>query len=432
MTPDVLVLGAGAAGLGAAQTLRACSHNALVLEARDRVGGRIWTEPVGGVPVDLGAAWIHGYERNPLRPLADAARLRLVRSDTIDLGAPYRLYGPDGREWSPTERDALEHAFEDVHEQLQAQVQEWSASGAPDRSLAAALDALKVPGDWRAGITYKFLSEVVHEYADDLSTLSALAFDDDPTATLFGAHDMLPVGTGYAPLVEQMCSGLDIQLGQVVTAIEVEDSQVVVVLKTGKRVSAPHCIVTLPLGVLQERSIAFTPDLPAAQWAALDRLGAGLLDKLVLVFPRVQWPLDVDWFGHLATEEERWCQWVNLARHCGAPILIGELAGDFARRAESQSDDALVASALRTLRRMFGQDLPDPVAVRRTRWRLDPFARGSYAHLTPGATPADRDRVSAPHLGRVFFAGEHTYRHCPTNVHGAWLSGVRAATHCLE
>lgn len=431
MTPDVLVLGAGAAGLGAAQTLRACGRSALVLEARDRVGGRIWTESVGGVPIDLGAAWIHGYERNPLRPMAEAARLHLVRSDTIDLGAPYRLYDADGREWSGAEREALEHVFGEVQDQLDAQAEGWRVSGAPDRSLADALEALKVPDEWRAALTYKFLSEIVHEYADDLSSLSALAFDDDPTATLFGAHDMLPAGTGYAPLLEQMSSGLDIRLGQVVTGITVSGQQATVTLETGEQVSAPQCIVTLPLGVLQQRSIAFTPDLPAAHWAALDRLGAGLLDKLVLVFPRVEWPLDVDWFGHLATADERWCQWVNAARHCGAPILIGELAGDFARRAESLSDEELVHSALRTLRRMFGASLPEPVAVRRTRWRLDPFARGSYAHLTPGATPADRDRASAPHMGRVFFAGEHTYRHCPTNVHGAWLSGVRAATHCL-
>ncbi len=431
MTPDVLVLGAGAAGLAAAQTLRACGRHALVLEARDRAGGRIWTEHVGGVPIDLGAAWIHGYERNPLRPMAEAARLHLVRSDTIDLGAPYRLYDTDGREWSAAEREELEHAFDDVQDQLEARAEAWRTSGAPDRSLAEALDAVKVPGEWRAAIIYKFLSEVVHEYADDLSTLSALAFDDDPTAALFGAHDMLPVGTGYAPLLEQMSSGLDIRFGQVVTGVTVKDQRAIVTLETGEQLSAPHCIATLPLGVLQQRSIAFTPDLPPAQWAALDRLGAGLLDKLVLVFPRIEWPLDVDWFGHLAPEDERWCQWVNVARHCGAPILIGELAGDFARRAEALSDEALVGSALRTLRRMFGAELADPVEVRRTRWRLDPFARGSYAHLTPGATPADRDRASAPHLGRVFFAGEHTYRHCPTNVHGAWLSGVRAATHCL-
>lgn len=432
MTPDVLIVGAGAAGLGAAQTLRACGRTSLVLEARDRVGGRIWTDTVGGVPVDLGAAWIHGYDRNPLRPMAEAARLRLVRSDTPDLGAPYRLYAADGREWDPAERAALEHAFADVQQQLDAQAAGWRATGVHDRSLLDALLRVTVPEAWRAAVDYKLLSEIVHEYADDLATLSATAFDDDPTATLFGHHDVLPVGTGYAPLVAQMAGGVEIRLGQTVTTIAAHAEAVTVTLADGDQLTAPRCIVALPLGVLQDGRIAFTPGLPETQTTALARLSAGVLDKLVLVFPRVQWPLDVDWFGYLATESERWCQWVNLARHSEAPVLIAELAGDFARRAEVWSDDVIVGSALKTLRRMFGADLPEPVAVRRTRWLQDPFARGSYAHLSPGAQPVDRDRASAPHHGRVFFAGEHTYRHCPTNVHGAWLSGVRAATHCLD
>ncbi len=432
MTPDVLIIGAGAAGLGAAQTLRACGRTALVLEARERVGGRIWTETIAGVPVDLGAAWIHGYERNPLRPLADAARLRIVRSDTPDLGAAYRLYAADGREWSIAERAALERAFADVQEQLATQGQHWHESGIRDRSLQEALAPLTLPAAWRDGVHYKLLSEIVHEYADDLDALSATEWDDDPTATLFGAHDVLPVGTGYAPLLAQMASGIDVRVGEVVTEVTVDDDGVTVTLAGGEKLSAPRCIVALPLGVLQADVVRFAPDLPAAQWAALRRLGVGVLDKLVLVFPRVQWPLDVDWFGYLAPDEERWCQWVNVARHSEAPVLIGELAGDFARRAATWDDETLVASGLRALRRMFGPELADPVAVHRTRWLQDPFARGSYAHLPPGAVPADRDAAAAPHLNRVFFAGEHTYRHCPTNVHGAWLSGVRAATHCLD
>ncbi len=432
MTPDVLIVGAGAAGLGAAQTLRACGRTSLVLEARDRVGGRIWTDTVAGVPVDLGAAWIHGYERNPLRPMAEAARLRLVRSDTPDLGAPYRLYAADGREWDPAERAALERAFAGVQQQIDAQADSWRAAGINDRSLHDALLRVMVPETWRAAVDYKLLSEIVHEYADDLAALSATAFDDDPTATLFGAHDVLPVGTGYAPLVAQMAGGVEIRLGQTVSAISAHADAVTVTLADGDQLTAPRCIVALPLGVLQSGEIAFTPGLPETQTSALARLGTGVLDKLVLVFPRVQWPLDVDWFGYQATESERWCQWVNLARHSEAPVLIGELAGDFARRAEVWSDDVIVGSALKALRRMFGADLPEPVAFRRTRWLQDPFARGSYAHLAPGARPSDRDLASAPHLGRLFFAGEHTYRHCPTNVHGAWLSGVRAATHCLD
>ncbi len=431
MNPDVLIVGAGAAGLGAAQTLRACGRTSLVLEARDRVGGRIWTETIGGVPVDLGAAWIHGYERNPLRPLAEAARLRLVRSDTPDLGAPYRLYAADGREWSRAERDALEHVFADVQSRLEMTAAEWRATGQHNRSLGDALAHASMPDEWRVAVGYKLLSEVVHEYADDLEALSATAFDDDPTATLFGPHDMLPVGTGYAPLLSQMTSGIEIRLNQVATAVSVETESVTVTLASGEQLAAPRCIVALPLGVLQAGLIAFAPELPDAQRNALARLGAGVLDKLVLVFPRVQWPLDVDWFGLLTPETERWCQWVNLARHCDAPILIGELAGTFARRAETWSDETIVGSALSAVRRMFGADLPEPVAVRRTRWLQDPFARGSYAHLPPGARASDRDLVAAPHRERLFFAGEHTYRHCPTNVHGAWLSGVRAATHCL-
>ncbi|MFF7408959.1 MFS transporter [Streptomyces lydicus] len=191
---------------------------------------------------------------------------------------------------------------------------------------------------------------------------------------------------------------------------------------------ADHVVVTLPLGVLQSGAVTFGPGLPAAKRTAIDKLGMGVLNKCYLRFPKVFWP-DTDWMTYVPGVDKygQWEQWINITRPTGHPVLLGFNAADFGRTIEGWSDTRIIDSAMGTLRTLFGRDIPAPVGHQITRWASDPYARGSYSYNKIGSTPVMRDHLAAGVDERVHFAGEATHRDSYQTVHGAYLSGIRAA-----
>ncbi len=426
---DVLVIGAGAAGLAAARRLADAGGRVIVLEARDRLGGRVWTTQFCGVPLDLGAGWVHGYERNPLSEHARRAGVRLAPSDTVLLGADLALFDADGRRWTAGEREALEAKFDAVMDELGALAAARAEQGLPDISLQAAFDEL---GQGDAGILhalhYKFNSEIEHEYGGDIAEMSLLNWDDDTTPHVLGDADALPEG-GWWRVIEPACAGLDIRLRKTVARVEYGILGVTVGCTDQSTYTAPHCVVTLPLGVLKAGSVAFAPELPERKRAAIARLGMGVLNRLVLKFPRVFWP-QTDWLGVIAARRGYWAEWLDMSRHTGQPILIAFNAAAYGREVESLTDERQVSEAMSVLRRLFG-DVPEPESFAVTRWASDLLARGAYSFVGVSASSADRAALGEPVAGRLFFAGEATSVEYPANVHGAWLSGERAAREVL-
>lgn len=427
-TADALVIGAGAAGLRAAAALERAGKRVIVLEARDRIGGRCWSDQrMPGLSLELGAAWIHGS--NPANPVFFAARqlgLRLVPSNTGQLGGALAIWDAQGRRLTPEAQqrlDGLTRAAESfvfaadapAHESVELRLRRWT------RTQMLAQD------DARA-LRYKFVSNIVHEYADDLARTSPLVAFDDHTHDDFGIDDVMVLG-GYDEVLRP-APGLDIRLGHAATRIAHDARGVRVTTLTGE-FDAPVCVLTLPLGVLKAGAVAFDPVLPAELRAAITRLGVGVINKLALRFERAFWPDDADWFGHITGEPEVFGQWVNLHRHSGAPVLIAEHAGEFGRRCELLDDAALVGAAMSALRGMFGAQIPALLDYARTRWGADPYAHGSYSYMAVGAAFADRAAFAQPLDGRLFFAGEHTHTRYPGTLHGAWLSGERAAGQIL-
>ncbi len=457
----VLVIGAGMAGLAAARDLVAAGQDVVVLEARQRLGGRVWTErDAAGTPIDLGAAWVHGQRGNPLTELARASGAPLVDTEYGSV----RLYGRDGAVL-PRAAEARLKALRREFEGAIGKLQEID----PDRSLRSAAERVfaarpREPGD-RALLEYLLHSGLEQEYGDSVERLSTHWFDDGEA---FGGVDGVPPG-GLSALIEHLARGLDVRLGFPVERIEYGPSGVRVLGPVGE-LHGDRCLVTLPLGVLQaslelaategpgaapsdtpppdasgpakgraptprEGSAAglvrFDPPLPPEKTRAIRALGMGLLDKLVLRFPERRWPADVDWLERLPGEQRRFLEWISLARTHKQPILIGFHAGDTARELCRWSHEQLASEALAHLREVLGADLPPPLSVRITRWSSDPFARGSYSCYPPGSTPKDRDRLAAPLAERLYFAGEATNRIHPSTLHGALLSGRRAAGEIL-
>jgi monoamine oxidase len=412
---DVLVVGAGLAGLACAQALRRRGRRVIVLEARERLGGRLWTDTSLGLPVDLGASWLHGLADNPLAELArDRLGLRLVTTDYSDC----ITFAADGRPWSPARSQAAEVWIEALLARLER-------SGA-DQALAQVLPA-DLSGDQRFALTVT----VEHELGADLAEIKAGMPMGDGTGEMRGGDALLP--GGLRPLIDHLSQGLDVRLGQRVQRIRqepgVSDGGVTVETDRG-RFRADRLCCTLPLGVLQQGLVQFDPPLPPAKQRAIERIGMGLLNKLVLVFPRVFWG-EQTLIRLQQPSSGLWAEWLNLAPLLGQPVLLGFNAGGVARRLERWSDTELVASALQALRRCYGvAAVPEPSGFRCSRWGADPLSCGSYSYPRPGMTAQDRRQLAAP-SGLLVFAGEATSSDVPATLQGAYRSGIQAAAQLL-
>lgn len=413
----VLVIGAGAAGLAAARTLRNRGVAAIVVEARDRIGGRVWTSEALGTPVDLGASWIHGVTDNPLTALAQQCDMRTCVTDYGNA----QIFGQDGAPTEPGDRRAAREAF--LHAVRSATKE--AARAPSDRPVAEALDAAL------AGCP---LSELQESLVDLWRMRLAIGDGDDAQHvalaswseyTPFEGPDHFVKAT-YAPIMARLAQDLDIRLAHRVTRIA-HDATGVTVETDQAAFTAHRAIITLPLGVLKGRAVTFAPTLPPRKSDAIIRLGMGVMEKVAVRFPEVFWPAEPEFFARVPRGWGAFPTYFNHYHHTGEPVLIALCGGEFARALADLSEQVIVPRVMTHLRSMFGAAIPEPDAVEITRWDSDPFARGAYTYIPVGGSGADLDALAAPVDERLFFAGEATHRQYFSTVHGAYLSGVRAA-----
>jgi monoamine oxidase len=422
-TADVLVIGAGAAGIAAARELVDSGLTVILLEARDRIGGRVFTDRSMGIPVDLGASWIHGTDGNPLSDLADQYGLERVETDYDDI----RVFDGDGRMLSAGQYDEMESQFSDVMDAVYEQQEAAEVDATLGETFEAVLRAADLTTTESRQLRYLGTVSIEHEFAADLDALSLWNWDE---GSGFDGADVIFPG-GYGAIFDQLAQDLDIRLNQRVQEIRYGADGVTV--RTDRdSLTAAQVILTVPVGVLQSGSITFSPDLPAWKTQAIQRIGSGTLQKAVLRFSEAFWNTDSHLLGFVANSGRFWMEWVDLFTLTGEPLLMGFNAGSAAEAMEARSDAEIVADAMGVLRTIFGPAVPDPIDWRISRWHSDPLARGSYSYLPPDATPEDREQLGEPVADRLFFAGEATATDFPATVHGALLSGRRAAQAVLD
>jgi polyamine oxidase len=382
MDTDFVVVGAGVAGLAAARELVRRGSKVVVLEARNRIGGRIQTATVGGEIVDLGAAWIHGIRGNPIAELARRWKLPFLETDW------------DCRWFPGADAHRLKMAIAKVERLFGI-----SRKGAVSDVLHA---------EWRTDplLRWAVQSEIVGDYGEEPEHISLRHWQDDEEYA--GGDWRLP--RGYGELVDRLADGFDIRLDCVVRRIEYGRSNVVVETRAGEVFAARRAIVTLPLGVLQAGSVAFDPPLPDRKLEAIRGLRAGVLNRVALVFEKEFWPRGTEVVSQFGS-------YANLV--VSGRALVGLAGGAAARSPEP------VAEVLRRL------GAPRPSAVALTRWHEDPFSLGAYSGVPPGGTSAHFDTL-AESVGPVLFAGEATSRGYRGTVHGAYVSGLRAAREAAE
>ncbi|WIE58064.1 NAD(P)/FAD-dependent oxidoreductase [Curtobacterium sp. MCLR17_031] len=424
---DVVVVGAGIAGLAAARALALGGQRVVVLEARDRIGGRTWTDSSLGVPVDLGASWIHGIDGNPLWALAPRFGIDTVEftvgSFQFD-GRPIAWHDPSGAALSAEDTSAFVADLHTVDAALDAVV----AHAPPPSTYAAAVDTVLRSLRWQGDRAARVREYTAHRSEDlcgaPVTVLDAHGLDEEHVP---GDEVVFP--GGYAQYARALAEGLDVRLSSVVRAVTQAGDSVTVGLADGTTVVAPQVVVTVPLGVLQAGDVVFDPPLSAPVTGALDRLGMGTYDKVFLRFPTRFWG-DSWVVRQQGSAGVDWHSWYDMSRVTGAPVLAALVGGAGARRLETLPDAMVVDEGVAALRKMFGPSVPQPEAFRITRWAEDPFSRGSYSYLHVGASPDDHDLLGTP-SGRVQLAGEATWSDDPATVHGALLSGLRAAGRLL-
>ncbi|XP_010534911.1 PREDICTED: lysine-specific histone demethylase 1 homolog 2 [Tarenaya hassleriana] len=435
---SVIVVGAGLAGLAAARQLLSFGFKVLVLEARNRPGGRVYTQKMGDkgrfAAVELGGSVITGLHANPLGVLARQLSIPLHK---VRDKCP--LYNSDGTVVDSKADSHVEFVFNKLLDKV-TEVREMMGESANQISLGEVLETLRqlyavARGADERKLLDWHLANLEYANAGCLSNLSAAYWDQDDPYEMSGDHCFLAGGNWR--LIKALAEGIPIIYGERVDAIRYGGGGVEVI--SGARVfQADMIICTVPLGVLKRKAIKFQPELPLRKQEAIERLGFGLLNKVAMLFPYVFWGEDLDTFGCLGQSSiDRGEFFLFYAYHTvsGGPVLVALVSGESAQRFESTEPSMLLHRVLNKLRGIYGpkgENVPDPIQSICTRWGDDPFSYGSYSHVRVGSSGRDYDILAESVSNRLFFAGEATTRQYPATMHGAYLSGLREASRIRQ
>ena len=409
------MIGAGAAGLASARELARAGRSVLVVEARERVGGRCWTRRMAGldVPVELGAEFIHG-EAGVTHELLREAGVSAVGS------VREQRYLQNGR-LRPV------NAFDEARRAVGKAV-----SLDRDVSFAALLARRRVSAKTR---TFARLMVQGFDAADPARVSARSIAEEWGEGGSLGASQPRPQG-GYGPLFERLAQslverGVRLQLNSPVHAVQWKRGDVRVRgLSHGRQFAfrARRAIVTLPLGVLQANAVRFSP-APKTKHEALAKLASGPVIRVAMRFHSRFWEEKAPGVAFFHAPEAPFPTfWTPLPMR--APLLTAWAGGPKAARLTGASEDDLVAAALSTIRTIFPHSGRELAAALAQDWQADPYSRGGYSYVLVGGAGA-RERLAEPIDGTLFFAGEATDADEAGTVAGALRSGQRAAREVL-
>jgi monoamine oxidase len=402
---DVAIIGAGAAGLGAARALDNAGRSIIVLEARGRVGGRAHTIMAApDITFDLGCGWLHSANKNSFVAIAERLNFEVDktrppwREQSFDKGFPLQ------------ERADFVAALDAFYDRA-----EQAARSGRDSAASAYLE----PGNRWNPMIDAISSYVNGCELDSVSILDMDAYED--------TEINWRVRRGYGALMTGYAARCPLALNTQVTLIDHSGARVRLETSQGT-LTAGKVIVTVPTSLIANEAIRFYPALPAKVDAARG-LPLGLADKVMLALDE---PDALPKDGSLRGATMRTAMGSFHLRPFGQPCIEGFFGGSFAKQLEDAGDGALAAEAIDQIVALLGADFRRKLKpLAQSGWAHDPFARGSYSHALPGHA-GDRAVLAAPVDGRLFFGGEATSPNFFSTAHGARDSGERAADEVLQ
>ena len=412
----VVVIGGGISGLAAAKKLKEKGFTVIVLEAQEKVGGRMRTDRSLGVAFDEGASWIHGPSGNPITSLASqsGANTFLTSDDSVE------VFDTSGAAYSDSFLTNAENQFNNALNAVRN-------AGTQIESFQTVFNSL-YPTQANSKL-WKYMLSAYLEFntGGDISKLSSKFFDDDEE---FNGEDLI-ITNGFDKVTDFLAQGLDIRLNTRVINVNYSNTKVAITT-IGNNIEADYVIVSVPLGVLKNNSISFTPTLPTNKINAIANTNIGNVNKFLLVWSTPFWDTNLQYIGYIPDIKGKFNYYLNIKKFTPSNGLMTFAFGDYATVTESMTDSQIINEIMLNLKSIYGNSIPNPTNFLRTKWGQNINSFGAYSYPTNGSTSADFDTLANEINNKVFFAGEHTEREYRGTVHGAYLSGIREADKIID
>ena len=434
-TLDAIVIGAGVSGLKAAESLKNNGFTVTVLEARNRIGGRVWSDESLGFPVDMGASWIHGIDNNPVYTLAVQNKVQTYNFDYSSIKLSSNKYAS-----TPITKEK----YLEVETDFEAAINEVLKTVQETDTVSKAYDYyvfLKKPDEFTQNIMKTYIKDVELNYAMPIEKISLKYYNRGGNGSEGVSGDEHLIPSGYIKIFEPLTKDLNIIKNSKVTEIIQNSTTNKVTVNTtptikssgesDKTYTADYVVVTVPLGVLKNNKISFVPALSQKKQKAINNIGFGLLDKMVVEFEEVFWE-DVNNFIFIEMPVSQFSYAVNLNKAAGkkALLFLGPSESKYSPTYYSETKDQIISKLVDYLKLLYPTKSIKLKNSFITRWKEDEFSYGSYSCYVVGSLP-ENTKEFAVNEGRVYFAGEHTSEENAAYVHGAYLSGIRVAKDIL-